>query len=180
MPTHYSTPDYPAETEPKSRFYPNQESQTRPSIPSAPIPDIFPQMSSAPGAQQFPVPSPSTAARRIPSKQNNGDASYLMHRHPILLQRLYDAADSHLSSYRINDFIYDAYPDYLSLRLMRDRLLRENRTLTEEFLHAGCGTEWLNLLTDTVLSELLCRKRCSYRKPSGDANTTSVRSASLS
>lgn len=151
MPTHYPEPGYPAKTEPNRRFYPNQESRTRPQIPSAPMPEY-----------------------------KRSDASYLMHRHPVLLQRLYDAADFALSVYRSNDFIYDAYPDYLSLRLMRDRMLRENRTLTEEFLRAGCGTEWLNLLADTVLSELLCRKRQTYRNPRGEANTTSVRSVALS
>lgn len=121
-----------------------------------------------------------TAIQPRPAKRNESDASYLMRRHPILLQRLYDAADSHLSTYRAKDFIYDAYPDYLSLRLMRDRLLLENRSLTEEFLNSGCPTEWLNLLTDTILSELLCRRRCAYRSPKGEANTTSVQLVSRS
>lgn len=173
MPTSYSEPGRPAKTEPLSRFYPSQE----PQIPSAPFPGTIPRMSAG---MQSQTPPEHTSAPRTPSEYKRGDASYLMHRHPILLQRLYDAADMHLSSYRNKDFIYDAYPDYLSLRLMRDRLLRENRPLTEEFLQAGCGTEWLNLLADTVLSELLCRKRHTYRSPSGDASTTSVQSVSLS
>ena len=151
MPSYSSEPGYPVKPEPLSRFYPNQES-----------------------------PKHSAAPRRIPSERKRGDASYLMHRHPVLLQRLYDAAELTLSAYRPNDFIYDDYPDYLSLRLMRDHLLRDNRSLTEAFLQAGCGTEWLNLLTDTVLSELLCRKREAYRKPRGVASTTSVQSVSLS
>lgn len=180
MPTYYSNPGHPAETEPKRRFYPTQEPQTQPLIPSAPAPTALPQSASAPRAQASQIPSPQATAQRIPSEYNSGDASYLMHRHPLLLQRLYDAADAHLAAYRAKDFIYDAYPDYLSLHLMRDRLLRENRPLTEEFLQAGCGAEWLNLLTDTVLSELLCRIRQAYRNPRGEASTTSVRSASLS
>lgn len=171
MPTYYPEPEKAMETEPKRRFYPNQGMQTEPVIPSAP----------APNKQSAPLQTSLRSYRKAPfTLTQNGDASYLMHRHPILLQRLYNAADSHLSAYRTKDFIYDAYPDYLSLRLMRDRLLRENRILTEEFLRSGCPAEWLNLLTDTVLSELLCRKRCAYRNPSGEANTTSVRSASLS
>lgn len=111
------------------------------------------------------------------SGKKNDDASYLMHRHPILLQRLYSAADSFINTYLPQDFIYDAYPDYLSLRLMRDRLLRDNRSLTEEFLQSGCTSAWLNVLADTVISELLCRRRCSYRKPTGEARTTSVQSS---
>jgi len=91
--------------------------------------------------------------------RNSGNVMYFEQRHPIMLQRLYGAADSFLSSYGERDFIYDTYPDYLSLRLMRDRLLRENQPLTEEFLQAGCPIEWLELLTDAITSELLCRRR---------------------
>jgi len=157
MPVHYSEPGYPAKTEPLRRFYPNQDSPSLRQIPSAP-----------------------PTAERLAPEYKRGDASYLMHRHPVLLQRLYDAANVALSAYHANDFIYDAYPDYLSLRLMRDRILRDNRPLTEEFLQAGCGAEWLNLLTDSVLSELLSHRRETYRSPRGEAKTTSVRSMSLS
>lgn len=111
----------------------------------------------------------------VSERKKRGDAAYLAHRHPILLQRLYNAADILLDSYPEQSFIYDAYPDYLSLQLMRDRLLREASEITEAFLQEGCPIIWLNHLTDTVISELLCRKRCNYRKPNGDANTTSVR-----
>lgn len=139
--------------EPRQRFYPNQGMipGNRPQIPSAPTP-----------------------------YKKGDDASYLMHRHPVLLQRLYNTADILLDSYPKQSFLYDAYPDYLSLRLMRDRLLRENRELTESFLQSGCPVVWLELLTDTVLSDLLCKKRCLYRNPMGEASTTSVQSASLS
>ncbi len=91
--------------------------------------------------------------------RNSGNVMYFEQRHPFMLQRLYGAADSFLSSYGKKEFIYDTYPDYLSLRLMRDRLLRENQPLTEEFLQAGCPIEWLELLTDAITSELLCRRR---------------------
>ena len=175
MPTYYPESGQPLKAEPNRRFYPTQEPQAHPQLSTA-----RPQVSPLPRTQDTPVPSPTVSAPHTPSGYKNSDASYLMHRHPILLQRLYDAADSHLSAYRTGDFIYDAYPDYLSLRLLRDRLLRENLSLTEEFLQAGCPSEWLNLLTDTVLSELLCRKRHTYRNPMGDATTTSVRSVSLS
>ncbi len=175
MPTYYSGSGHPVITEPNRRFYPTQESQTRPQIPSAlsPVPSV-------PQSQAIPAPPPEFTAPRTARRYKSGDASYLMHRHPILLQRLYDTADTLLSAYRTEDFIYDAYPDYLSLRLMRDRLLRENRSLTEEFLQAGCPYEWLSLLTDSILSELLCHKRHTYRNPMGEATTTSVRSVSLS
>ncbi len=178
MPSYSSEPGYPVKTEPLSRFYPNQESRPNPQLPFGPLPDTFRRMSTE--TQPQISPEYSSAPRHIPSERKRGDATYLLHRHPILLQRLYDAADLTLSAYRPNDFIYDAYPDYLSLHLMRDHLLRDNRSLTEEFLRAGCGTEWLNLLTDTVLSDLLCRKREAYRKPRGEASTTSVQFASLS
>ena len=170
MPNYYPERDYPMETEPKRRFYPNQGMQSQPLIPSAPIPTVAPQTHSLPQGSR----------KRDPSLQKKDDASYFMHRHPILLQRLYASADNLLASYRARDFIYDSYPDYESLRFMRERLLRENASLTEEFLQSGCPSEWLNLLTDTVLSDLLCRRRCSYRNPNGDANTTSVRFTSLS
>lgn len=112
----------------------------------------------------------------LPSGKKRDDATYLTHRHPVLLQRLYNAADTLLNTYPSQAFVYDAYPDYLSLRLMRDRILRENTSLTEDFLQAGCPIEWLQLLADTVITELLCRMRCSYRNPNGDASTTSVQS----
>lgn len=164
MPTFSSTAV--SGTEPRRRFYPTEgdpmPAQTR--VPSAPTPSAMPQ----------------PAGRNAPSGQKRGDAAYLAHRHPILLQRLYNAADSLLDTYPEQEFIYDAYPDYLSLHLMRDRILRENSGLTEEFLREGCPIAWLNLLTDTVISDLLCRKRCSYRNPMGDANTTSVQSLSRS
>ena len=149
MPANYSEPGFP--TEPMRRFYPPQ------------------------GAH--PLPQKQMPKQRYSPRQTESDAAYLMHRHPILLQRLYHAADTLLTMYPERSFLYDAYPDYQSLRLMRDRLLRENNSLTEEFLRSGCPIEWLNLLADTVISELLCRLRTSYRKPRGDANTTSVQSA---
>lgn len=170
MPAYYSESEHPMNPEPLRRFYPPQGMQSRPPVPSASVPPVSPRTPSIPHLSPKAVSSP----------KKKDDASYFMHRHPILLQRLYDAADMELSAYRSGDFIYDAYPDYLSLRLMRDRLLRENRMLTEEFLQTGCTAEWLNLLTDTILSDLLCRKRRTHRNPNGDASTTSVRSASLS
>lgn len=114
----------------------------------------------------------------LPPYKKDDDAAYLAHRHPVLLQRLYETADTLLKTYPRHGFIYDAYPDALSLQLMRDRLLRENASLTESFLQAGCPIAWLNLLTDTVLSDLLFRLRQSYRSPKGVAKTTSVQSVS--
>lgn len=149
MPANYSEPVFP--TEPMRRFYPPQGAET--------------------------LPQKQRPEQRHMSRRTESDDAYLMHRHPILLQRLYHAVDTLLTMYPEQSFLYDAFPDYLSLRLMRDRLLRENSALTEEFLHSGCPIEWLNLLTDTVISEQLCRMRCSYRKPRGEANTTSVQSA---
>lgn len=143
--------------EPLRRFYPPQGEQPQQKIPENS--SLFPQQ------------------RSISGRKKRGDAAYLAHRHPIILQRLYNVADVLLDSYPEQDFIYDAYPDYLSLQLMRDRLLREHPEITEAFLAEGCPIAWLNMLTDTVISELLCRKRCLYRKPSGDASTTSVRFA---
>ena len=130
--------------EPRSRFYPVQD------MP----PQIF--------------------VGQHPMQQKNGNEAYFEQRHPVMLRRLYQAADTLLETYPEQGFIYDAYPDYLSLRLLRNRILRENSELTEEFLQAGCPISWLELLTDTILSELLCRKRCHYLKPIGDARTTSV------
>ncbi len=177
MPTYYPKPDQQAE--PKQRFYPTQGAETQPRIPSAPTPSV--SLRSSPAPHPF-IPDMPSRQQPVPrhSRQKNDDASYLMHRHPILLQRLYDTAETYLAAYRTNDFIYDPYPDYVSLRLMRDRLLRESTSLTEDFLQSGCPIEWLNLLTDTVISELLCRMRFAYRNPRGEANTTSVRSASRS
>lgn len=186
MPNFYSSVRPPEE--PRNRFYPTQGTPTalEPRIPSAPNPSMaapVPQVPPMPKVQ--PVPQVST--RRSTPRTRCGNATYFEQRHPILLRRLSLAADTLLDTYPEHDFIYDAYPDYLSLRLMRDRLLRENHALTEEFLQAGCPMEWLSLLTDTILSELLYQKRhsvCSspvqpqsseiYRSPMGDANTTSV------
>lgn len=150
MPTTYSGRD--SSSEPLRRFYPPQGARE----------DNY---SSSPS---------------VPIRKKSDDAAYLMHRHPFLLQRLYEVCDKELASYPKNAFLYDACPDYLSLRLMRDRLLRENDSLTGDFLQAGCPVDWLNLLTDTVISDLLYRMRVSYRNPSGDARTTSVRSVSQS
>lgn len=155
MPTYI--PANRTQKEPLRRFYPPQGEQSQQRTPV--------------------VPSPAPQQTTVSDRKKRGDAAYLAHRHPVLLQRLYNAADVLLDSYPEQDFIYDAYPDYLSLRLMRDRLLREYPEITETFLQEGCPIAWLNLLADTVISELLCRKRCLYRRPSGDANTTSVRFA---
>ncbi len=154
------TPLISSNTEPLRRFYPSQGEafSERPPV----IPD-----------RKAPLTGLSLA-------QKNDDACYFSHRHPILLQRLYAAADARLDTYPKQSFLYDAYPDYLSLRLLRDHLLQENRSLTEEFLQEGCPILWLQLLTDTVLSELLCRKRRNYRNPMGDASTTSVQSVARS
>lgn len=177
MATYYSEPVFPSE--PLQRFYPAQGTKNIPPIPSAPS-----AVSSHPASKpRTPLPVPASAPAPVHhrrSRKKSDDASYLMHRHPLLLQRLYEVADTFLTSYRTQDFIYDTYPDYLSLGWMRDRLLRENNVLTEEFLSAGCPIEWLNILTDAVISELLCRKRCAQRNPRGEASTTSVQSPSRS
>lgn len=148
------------QNEPLRRFYPPQGEQPQQTLPDTP---------------SFPLQQATVSGRK-----KRGDATYLAHRHPVLLQRLYNAADVLLDTYPKHDFIYDAYPDYLSLRLMRNRLLRENSEITENFLQEGCPISWLNLLADTVISELLCRKRCLYRNPNGEASTTSVQFASRS
>ncbi len=169
-------PQAPVRTAPM----PNQNTQTRqapvqmPSQnapmqqPSSRRPNQTTQMQQTPA--QMPdqnVPIQQNWTQAMPQVQehntmphrNSGNVMYFEQRHPFMLQRLYGAADSFLSSYGKKEFIYDAYPDYLSLRLMRDRLLRENQPLTEEFLQAGCPIEWLELLTDAITSELLCRRR---------------------
>ncbi len=171
MPAFYSAPA--PQQEPQNRFYPPQgaNTQNQPPIPGAPTPrqhhrQATPQMPSKPQRQQ------QQAAPQIPVKeqrqmpehsaiplQKPRNARYFEQRHPLILQRLYAAADTLLDTYPETGFIYDAYPDYVSLRLLRNRLLRDNRALTEEFLQAGCPIEWLEFLTDTVLSELLCRRR---------------------
>ncbi len=170
MPTYHSETDFPSE--PKSRFYPPQGMRPAPAaqktILRIPSPDV--QGMSGDYARYD-----KSEIRLRPYKKED-DAVYFAHRHPISLQRLYEAADALLNTYPRHGFIYDAYPDNLSLRLMRDRLLRENTALTEEFLHAGCPITWLNLLADTILSELLLRLRQAYRNPKGDASTTSVQS----
>lgn len=174
MPTYQSETDFPSE--PKSRFYPPQGMRPIPVIqknaPNIPSPAV--QDSSVDHALY------NQKSIRLRPYKKEDDVAYFAHRHPVSLQRLYEAADSLLNTYPRHGFIYDAYPDDLSLRLMRDRLLRENVTLTEEFLQAGCPIAWLNLLADTVLSELLLRLRHAHRNPSGDANTTSVQSFSRS
>lgn len=113
-------------------------------------------------------------------KKEHSDDLYLSHRYPLLLQRLYQTVDACLDTYASNDFIYDRYPDYVSLHHMRDRLLRENLPLTELFLQEGCPITWLNLLTDSIISERLTKRHPDYRNPMGDASTTSVRSAARS
>lgn len=201
MPNFYSSTRPPQE--PRNRFYPTQDARTpgEPPIPSAPTPPAKSQMTQPTMPQQPAMPElqtqppvnppmqfpPQMPERRRTTPQRQGNATYFEKRHPMMLRRLYAAADTMLDTYPNREFIYDAYPDYLSLRLMRDRILRENRALTEEFLQEGCPIAWLELLTDVVLSELLCRKRHSasristdapnavpYRSPMGDANTTSV------
>lgn len=153
MPTYHSETDYKAE--PKSRFYPPQGMR-----PAAPMPQPVPDRSSSTAERIPDVPSVYAKKELRPYRQKKeDDAAYFAHRHPVSLQRLYEAADTLLNTYPRHGFIYDAYPDDLSLRLMRDRLLRENAGLTEEFLQAGCPITWLNLLTDTVLSECLLRLR---------------------
>ncbi len=152
MPNHYRTPD--STNEPYRRFYPTQEANR--SYPEKKMPG------------QYSL-----------SRHNTDDAAYLIGRHPILLQRLYHAVDSAFAPYTERSFLYDTYPDYVSLHLMRDRILKETPSLTADFLQAGCPIDWLNLLTDTVITDLLCKKRCQ-RNPIGVANTTSLQSVSRS
>lgn len=111
-----------------------------------------------------------------PIAKKGSDDFYLSHRYPLLLQRLYQAIDAYLDTYASNDFIYDRYPDYVSLHHMRDRLLQKNAHITELFLQEGCPIAWLNLLADSIISERLAKRRPDYRNPMGDASTTSVRS----
>ncbi len=177
MPNRYRTPDY--SNEPNRRFYPTQETPSQPRIPSAPTPFPVPKTTSMPQSTNQSLETKKMPGQRSLSRHNTDDIAYLTGRHPVLLQRLYNAADSVLTAYPEQDFIYDAYPDYVSLHLMRDRILRETPTLTEDFLQAGCPIDWLNLLTDSVITEQLCRMRCQ-RNPSGVANTTSLQSVSRS
>ena len=174
MPTYQIETDFPSE--PKRRFYPPQGMQPTPTMPQTLPERPSPQAQTM--SDDF-SPYHKKDIRLHPYKKED-DAAYFAHRHPIFLQRLYEVADTLLNTYSRHEFIYDAFPDDVSLRLMRDRLLRENAALTEAFLQAGCPITWLNLLTDTVLSELLLRLRQSYRNPKGDASTTSVQSRFLS
>lgn len=177
MPSFYSA--MPRTTkEPRSRFYPPQgsDSTNQPTIPSAPAPSMTQPSPNRPAPapqpsfpepplmeQSYPeqpqMPSQNLSDGQTSPRRRAGEMPYFEGRYPLMLQRLYDAAGNLMDTYSANEFIYDAYPDYLSLRLMRDRLLRENPDLTEEFLQAGCPIMWLELLTDTITSELLCRKR---------------------
>lgn len=127
--------------------------------PQMPLENQFQTMPQAPMERSPQMPTQTMPERPAAPRQRTGEMPYFEGRYPLMLQRLYDAARNLMDTYSANEFIYDAYPDYLSLRLMRDRLLRENPDLTEEFLQAGCPIMWLELLTDTITSELLCRKR---------------------
>lgn len=199
MPSFYS--DMPrTNKEPRSRFYPTQGSNptNQPPIPSAPTPPMtlsrpvpetllpHTQIPTPPTPQENRKisPTPTLPERRIAPREHTAEMPYFQHRYPIMLQRLYDTAGAMLDTYSNHDFLYDAYPDYLSLRLMRDRLLRENQELTEEFLQAGCPIQWLEMLTDTIVSELLYRRRRekarTYLNPMGEASTTSVQSVARS
>lgn len=154
----------PSATQPS----PNRPAPTsQPSFPEPPLMEQSypeqPQMPTNPNRQtpQIPIENriQTVPERQSTPRQRVGEMPYFEGRYPLMLKRLYDAARTLMDTYSSNEFIYDAYPDYLSLRLMRDRLLRENPDLTEEFLQAGCPIMWLELLTDTITSELLCRKR---------------------
>lgn len=169
MPTYSSKPD--TFSEPMERFYPPQ-GMRQPTQPIVPPHRQDKELS----LRDTRAGQKASQTASLSFKTKSDDTTYLTHRHPILLQRLYNSADALLSAYPSHDFVYDAYPDYLSLQLMRDRILRENATLTEDFLQAGCPIHWLQLLTDTVITELLCRMRCTHRSPNGDASTTSVQS----
>lgn len=105
MPNFYSTmPRIPKE--PRSRFYPPQgfDSSEQPSIPAAPTPQSRIQTQQTP-----PMPE-----RRATAHQRTGEMPYFTGRYPMMLQRLYDATDTMLDTYTGNNFLYDAYPDYLS------------------------------------------------------------------
>jgi len=170
MPTYQS--ETGSDAEPKSRFYPPQGLRPSPVLSMPAHPTVLHDTLTTPDADS--VRTHRSSSFRSYKKED--DVVYFTHRHPIFLQRLYEAADTFLTAYPHHSFIYDAYPDALSLQLMRDRLLRENRSITEDFLQAGCPIAWLNVLTDTVLWELLLRFRKAYRNPRGEASTTSVRS----
>ena len=177
MPNRYRTPD--STNEPNRRFYPSQEAPSQPRIPSAPTPLPVPKTTAMPHNPNQSLGTKKLPGQRSLSRHNTDDIAYLTGRHPILLQRLYRAVDSALTLYPEQSFLYDDYPDYVSLQLMRDRILRETPALTEAFLQAGCPIDWLNLLTDSVITEGLCRMR-GQRNPSGVANTTSLQSVSRS
>jgi len=144
-----------------------QEMPTAPSqrpvqeMPTAPSQRPVQEMPTQPMPQENRIfsPVPTISERRNTPRERSAEPPYFEHRYPLMLQRLYDVSGAMLDTYSNHDFLYDTYPDYLSLRLMRDRLLRENQDLTEEFLQAGCPIMWLELLTDTIVSELLCRRR---------------------
>ncbi|MCH5274012.1 MAG: hypothetical protein J1E35_10090 [Lachnospiraceae bacterium] len=153
------------QTQTQTQTQSQSQTQSQGRIPvqeSLPIQEQMPmQTQSRRPEQAQQIAMPQVQEHNAMPHRKSGNAMYFEQRYPLMLQRLYDAADACLAAYPKNEFIYDTYPDYLSLRLMRDRMLRENPALTEEFLQAGCPIEWLELLTDAITSELLCRRRRS-------------------
>ena len=103
-------------------------------------------------------------------QQTLPDEAFFLQRHNLLTRRLTSAVNDLILKEKPNSFLFDLYPDYLSLRLFEERIISTNKQLTAEFLQAGWPVEFLREKTGVLLTALLI----FYRKPSGDARMTSV------
>ena len=93
------------------------------------------------------------------------DYRYLESMYPELLRRLRFAIQEELELVKQEgSFLYDEYPDKLSLRRFKRHLVGTQSELAEEFAKKGCPAEWFEAFVELLLTQQLLELRRQYRK----------------
>ena len=138
---------------------PNRPTPPRP-IPSSPQNSNI-RMNQIP---IYPLETPSTII--LPSMDSfSRDYRYLESMYPELLRRLRFAIQEELELVKQEgSFLYDEYPDKLSLQRFKRHLVGTQSELAEEFAKKGCPEEWFEAFVELLLTQQLLELRRQYRR----------------
>lgn len=134
-------------------FYPGLIPNEPPLPP--PVPRPYPIPANNP---RYPLETPSLL---LPTTDSfSRDCRYLESMYPDLLRRLRLAIQEELALLQHEySFLYDEYPDKLSLRRLKRHIAGSQPELAEEFAKKGCPAEWFEAFVELLLTQQLLQLR---------------------
>ena len=107
---------------------------------------------------RYPLETPSLLLPTMDSFSR--DCRYLQSMYPDLLRRLRFAIQEEMTLLQHeHSFLYDEYPDKLSLRRLTRHLVGTQSELAEEFAKKGCPAEWFEAFVELLLVQQILELR---------------------